>query len=188
MNIFKKITVIIVLLQCIILPCMSVIEAAGTYNNSSISDSQGMAEPKTNYKPLAGPNYPLGQDSYFTDDMGNILMIINIIGEVNKPGQIVVQEDADFSAIISLAGGLKEKANLKKVLVTRKEPDINGMQSYSVNLKNYFEKGDRSSFIVLKPNDTIIIPTRKGLTLEAVAKISSIMFSGYTAYSIIRNF
>jgi hypothetical protein len=186
MSLLKKVTVIILLLQSIIMPCASVIEAATTYS-AMISDSPGMSDQKNGYKPLAGPNYPLGQDSYFTDDMGNILMIINVIGEVNKPGQIVVQEDADFSVIIPLAGGLKESANMKKVLVTRKEPDNDGIQAYKVNLKAYFEKGDRSSFILLKPNDTIIIPTKKGFSLDVITRISGIFFSGFTAYSIIKN-
>jgi hypothetical protein len=188
MTVFKKIMVMMLLLQCVIMLCSSLIVVAGPSVTSMVDSTPGMSDPKSNYKPLSGPNYPLGQDSYFTDDMGNILMIVNVIGEVNKPGQLVVQEDADFSVLISLSGGLKERANLKKVLVTRKEPDANGIQAYKINLKQYYEKGDRSSFIVLKPNDTIIIPSNKGLSLESIAKISSIIFSGYTAYSIIHNF
>lgn len=135
---------------------------------------------------LPGPKYPLIQDSYFTDDHGNILMIVNVLGEVNRSGQIVVQEDADFATIITLAGGLKEGANQKKVLVSRKEPDKNGAQGYVVDLSKFFAKGDRSSFINLKPNDTIIIP-EKGLSLEKITRIFGVAVTGVTGWYYIKN-
>ncbi len=144
------------------------------------------SEPSAGYKALAGPNYPLIQDSYFTDDVGNILMIVNVLGAVNKPGQIVVQENADFASILSLTGGIKESANLKNVLVSRKEPDSNGIQAYKVDLREYFKKGDRSSFVVLKPNDTVIIP-EKGLTVEMVARYFGLIVSGATGVYYIKN-
>ena len=144
------------------------------------------SEPSAGYKALAGPNYPLIQDSYFTDDVGNILMIVNVLGAVNKPGQIVVQENADFASILSLTGGIKENANLKNVLVSRKEPDSNGIQAYKVDLREYFKKGDRSSFVVLKPNDTVIIP-EKGLTVEMVARYFGLIVSGATGVYYIKN-
>lgn len=126
------------------------------------------------YNPLSGPNYPVVQASYFTDDYGNILMIVNVLGEVNKPGQIVVRENADFATIFALAGGVKSNANLKKVVLSRSEPDNSGRQAYRLNLKRYYERGDRFGFMALKPNDTIIIPDKKGLTLESVTRLASL--------------
>jgi len=128
------------------------------------------------YNPLSGPDYPLTQGSYFTDDTGNILMTINILGEVNRPGPMVVRESVDLASILSLAGGVKGQANLKRVLITRQEPDRNGKQSYTIDLDRFYKKGDRSSFIALKPNDTVVIP-EKSISLEKLALIASI---GYT--------
>lgn len=124
------------------------------------------------YNPLSGPAYPVMPDDYFTDDYGNILMIVNVLGEVNKPGQIVLRENADFSTLLAQAGGIKSTANMKKVVVSRREPDRDGAQIYKLNLKDYYKDGDRSQFIVLKPNDTVIVPKKN-------SKISGISIAGF---------
>ncbi|MFZ4526352.1 MAG: polysaccharide biosynthesis/export family protein [Chlorobium sp.] len=125
------------------------------------------------YNPLGLPEYPLTQSSYFTDDNGNILMTINVLGEVNRPGPLVVRESVDLASVLSLAGGTKGQTNLKRVLITRQEPDSNGKTSYIIDLDSYYKKGDRSSFIALKPNDTIVFP-EKSISLEKLALIASI--------------
>lgn len=136
------------------------------------------------YNPLAGPSYPIAQDSYFTDDSGNILMFVNILGEVARQGQFIVRENADFATVLALSGGLGKEANLKKVLVIRHEPDENGRQAYVVNLKPFYKNGDRSAFIALKPNDTIIIP-EKGISLAKISQYSSIISPFIYWYYII---
>jgi hypothetical protein len=136
------------------------------------------------YNPLAGPSYPIAQDSYFTDDSGNILMFINIIGHVARPGQFIVRENADFATILALTGGIAQDANLSKVLVIRHEPDENGKQAYVVNLKPFYKKGDRSGFIAFKPNDTIIIP-EKGISIAKISQYASMLSPMVYLYYII---
>jgi protein involved in polysaccharide export with SLBB domain len=138
------------------------------------------------FNPLSGPDYPLDEDSYFTDDSGNILMVINVLGQVNKQGPMVVKEKVDFAKILALAGGIKDEANLKQVLVARQEPEQTGKQVYIVDLKKYYNEGDRSSFIALKPNDTIIIP-EKGLSLRKVASVFSFVFTGASGVYYLKN-
>jgi len=133
-----------------------------------------------------GTSYPVMSESYFTDDSGNILMMINVLGEVGAPGQVVVSENADFPSIFSRVGGIKQTGNLKKVLVSRYRPDNNGKQAYKIDLKPYYEEGDRSAFIALKPNDTIIIPAKKGLTLDLIYRIAGLAVSTYSVYSIFK--
>lgn len=139
---------------------------------------------KPDYNPLGGPEYPLVQNSYFTDDNGNILMIVNVIGQVNKQGQFVVKENVDFATILALAGGIGPEANLKQVLVARQEPDKDGKQAYIINLKEFYKHGDRTSFIALKPNDTIIIP-EKSISIYKLASIMSIAYPWVSVYSIL---
>jgi protein involved in polysaccharide export with SLBB domain len=134
----------------------------------------------------SSPVSPLVQDSYFTDDYGNILMIVNVIGEVARSGQFVVRENADFATILALAGGVKTDANLKKVLVARHEPDDNGKQAYIINLQHYYKEGDRSAFIALKPNDTIIIP-ETGFSLMKFAQTMSVAYPFLNTYYLLRN-
>ncbi|MEI7696360.1 MAG: hypothetical protein WCI64_12055 [Chlorobium sp.] len=137
--------------------------------------------------PLAGKY----SDSYFADEYGNILMIVNVLGEVGAPGQIIVSENADFPVVFSRAGGLKSTANLKKVVLSRFRPDGDGIQAYKLNLKPYYEEGDRSSFLALKPNDTIIIPEDRGFSLigfiSQVGAVSVSLYSTYLLYNALRS-
>jgi hypothetical protein len=136
------------------------------------------------YNPLTGPPYPIAQESYFTDDAGNILMFVNILGQVARPGQFIVRENADFATILALTGGLRDDANLSKVLVIRHEPDENGKQAYVVNLKSFYKKGDTSSFISLRPNDTIIFP-EKAISISKIAQYASIVYPFVYFYDIL---
>jgi len=177
-------------------PCPAVrLYAADTIGGSSQLNGQasnpltGSSYPVAGqaYNPLAGPSYPMAPDSYFTDDFGNILMIVNVLGEVAKPGQFIVRENADFATIFALSGGLKPNANLKSVVVARREPDKNGRQAYLLDLKPYFRHGDRSSFIALKPNDTVIVP-EKGVTIEKIAHIMGIATPLFYIYDITHRY
>lgn len=189
MTYLKKIGITIVSLQCLLFNGLNVAAMAEPYRSgiltsSLLSEQQPAATAP--YNPLAGPSYPMVQDSYFTDDSGNILMIINVIGEVNKPGQIVVRVNVDFPSILALSGGLKDSANLSKVVVSRREPDNNGQQAYRLDLKQYYRQGDRSGFIALKPNDTIIIPEKRGLSLDLISRLAGIGLASFSAYSIVQ--
>ncbi|MCF8384056.1 MAG: SLBB domain-containing protein [Chlorobium sp.] len=188
MSAFKILAAVMISFQCMALSCMSAEALAESFGYTS-SSSSVFAEREQRpviqeYNPLSAPGYPSLQNSYFTDDYGNILMIVNVLGEVNRPGQIVVRESADFATIFALVGGLRPDANLTKVLVARQEPDKDGQQAYRIDLKKYYKHGDRGAFIALKPNDTIIIP-EKGLSLNKIARIMGIAVSGFSIYNLV---
>ncbi|MEI8186663.1 MAG: SLBB domain-containing protein [Chlorobiaceae bacterium] len=191
MKLIKIIMIMMLSIQCIIISTVNMkVMAAPNITPSAFGSlfSQEQSPPTRNdYNPLSGPNYPMRQDAYFTDDRGNILMIVNVLGEVNRPGQLVVRENADFPTILSLVGGWKETANLKKVLVARLDPDNKAVQAYRIDIKQYCENGDRASFIALKPNDTIIIPKSNGISLSDLSQIAGLIYTGFTGYSVIHN-
>lgn len=187
MRVFRFLRAAAVALQLLALPCTGATAFAEAFSSPVILSPDGVQRPVSyEYNPLYGPNYPSLQNSYFTDDYGNILMIVNVLGEVNKPGQIVVRESSDFPTVLALAGGLKHDANLTKVLVARQELDKNGMQAYRIDLKKYFKHGDRSTFIALKPNDTIIVP-EKGMSLNLLSKVLATALSGFSIFQILEN-
>lgn len=177
MRITKTILPVLLLVQGIAFSCLS----GRLFAESVLSGSSQQAA----YNPLAGPGYPLVQDSYFTDDSGNILMIVNVLGEVNRQGQIIVRENADFATLLALSGGLRKEANLKKVVVARQSADGNGIQAYTVDIRQFYKRGDRSSFIALKPNDTIIFP-EKAFSLSRIASMVSIIYPWVSIYDIIQ--
>jgi hypothetical protein len=177
MRVIKTIIPVLLLVQGIAYSCLS-----GRLSAESVlpGSSQQAA-----YNPLGGPGYPLVQDSYFTDDSGNILMIVNVLGEVNRQGQIVVRENADFSTILALSGGLRQDANLKKVIVARQTSEGNGLQAYTIDIRQFYKRGDRSSFVALKPNDTIIFP-EKSFSLSKIARVVSIIYPWVSLYDVIQ--
>ena len=130
------------------------------------------------------PGYSMPQDTYFTDSMGNILMYVNVLGEVYKPGQHIVRQDSDISSVLSLVGGPKEDANLEKAKLLRHKPDEDGTQTYPINLESYFEEGDRSQFVELKPNDTLVIPEDKGLDTNMALRIAALIVSAASVVAI----
>jgi hypothetical protein len=130
------------------------------------------------------PGYGVPQDSYFTDNLGNILMNVNVWGQVYKPGQVIVKENADLASVLSMVGGPQVKANLKKVRINRQQPDENGKTTYLVDLKAYYKDGDRSSFVDLKPNDTIIIPEDKGINTDLALRIAGLALSVVTIFAV----
>ena len=184
MRLSRRFTVTILALHCMVFTCMSPYVYAET--SDLFPQNNQMNSPRPIYNPLGGPDYPIDEESYFTDDSGNILMVINVLGEVNKQGPMVVKEKVDFSKILALAGGVKNDADLKQVLIARQDPDKNGRQAYIVDLKKYYKYGDRSSFIALKPNDTIIIP-EKGLSLAKIANVFGFVFSSATGIYYIKH-
>lgn len=168
MNSIKKIVIVMITIVFIIHYQSHGCSAVETSASNVLGMTQGGGST------LPGPTYPITQDSYFTDDYGNILMFVNVLGMVGRTGQFIVRENADFVNILAITGGVLDGANMRNVLVIRHKPDDNGKSLYIVDVKKFYKKGDRSAFVVLKPNDTIIFPD-KAISLAKIAKALSMV-------------
>ena len=104
--------------------------------------------------------YQLSSKKYFTDSDGTIMMKVNVWGHVNTPGGHMVYDGIDFASLLSIVGGPMNGADLKKVRLYREIPDKNGYLTYEINLHDFIRSGDRSGFIKINPNDTIIVPQK----------------------------
>jgi hypothetical protein len=181
----KSFAIHLLALQVLLFTCMS----GAAYGDSIYStQTPGVSGTNTIVDPFAGKY----SDTYFVDDFGNILMIVNVMGAVGAPGQVVVSDNADLPVIISRAGGFKSSANLNKVVLSRYRPDSEGKQSHTLNLKPYYDNGDRSAFLAVKPNDTIIV-SEKGvdlislltvITLSVTTSLGPFSVSAYSSYSL----
>jgi polysaccharide export outer membrane protein len=79
-----------------------------------------------------------------------------ITGEVEKPGPYQLTAPTTVLQLISMAGGLKEYANGKKIVVMRVE---NGRPTgYAFNYKDVMNRRNMKQNIELKPGDTVIVP------------------------------
>ena len=102
--------------------------------------------------------YPRSGERYITDEDGIIKMWVNVWGQVNDPGSHLVYDGIDLSTLLSITGGPKTGANLKKIRLFRELPDANGQLSLSIDLEKFLKSGDRGDFTRVLPNDTFIVP------------------------------
>ena len=105
-------------------------------------------------------DFQISSERYLTDEKGNIMMYVNIWGHVERPGHHLVYEGIDLATLMSVVGGPKSGANMKKIRVYREIPEEDGTLVYHLNFEKFVSSGDRSEFIRIKPNDTIIIPEK----------------------------
>ena len=79
-----------------------------------------------------------------------------ITGEVNKPGPYQLTSPTTVLQLISLAGGLREYADAKKIVIMRTE---NGRQiSLPFNYKEVAAGKKLEQNIQLQPGDTVVVP------------------------------
>jgi len=79
-----------------------------------------------------------------------------ITGEVNKPGPYPLTSPTTVLQLISLAGGLREYADAKKIVIMRNE---NGRQiSLPFNYKEVASGKKLQQNVELKPGDTVVVP------------------------------
>ncbi|MBY0496918.1 MAG: polysaccharide export protein [Cyanobacteria bacterium] len=79
-----------------------------------------------------------------------------ITGEVNKPGPYPLTSPTTVMQLISMAGGLREYADSKKIMIMRSE---NGRQiSLPFNYKDVAAGKKLQQNIELKPGDTVVVP------------------------------
>jgi polysaccharide biosynthesis/export protein len=79
-----------------------------------------------------------------------------ITGEVHKPGPYPLTSATTVLQLISLAGGLREYADSKKIVIMR---TVNGKQtSLKFNYKDVVSGKNLTQNIELKPGDTVVVP------------------------------
>ena len=63
----------------------------------------------------------------------------------------------------------------KKVTLYREKPDNNGNLVYHIDFDKFLKTGDRSNFIKIYPNDTIIIPQKlSNLLFKQIGTVNTI--------------
>jgi polysaccharide export outer membrane protein len=81
---------------------------------------------------------------------------VHITGMVQKPGAYPLISPTTVLQLISVAGGLHEFADAKKITIVRQE---DGRQvSYRFNYKDVSQGKNLKQNIELKPGDTVIVP------------------------------
>mgnify|MGYP001500784941 CR=1 FL=1 len=102
---------------------------------------------------------------YYTDEIGNVFIYVNIMGHVKLPGTYLVSEGADFMTILAQAGGPLPGAKLDDAVILHKDSG-----KTEINLEAYFNTGEALN-ITIKPNDTIYIEQSLGSYLFSKSNI-----------------
>lgn len=80
-------------------------------------------------------------------------IVVQVSGNVQNPGPVVVSAFTNALNIVALAGGVTEYGNLRNILISRQGKIID-----SVDIYRYLHNGDYGSHLYLENNDFIIVP------------------------------
>ena len=120
--------------------------------------------------------YQISSERYITDSNGNIRMNVNVWGHIGQPGNHLVFEGIDIVTLLSMVGGPMNGARLDRIKIIREVPEENGQLIFTLNFNEFISIGDRSNFIKIKPNDTIIIPQKiSSLLISSASGINTIL-------------
>ena len=111
-----------------------------------------------------------------------VLIKVNLLGYVQKPGQYLIPRYTDLLSLISFAGGVQPGASLGNVQIMRAPKSANGANGaetkhdiLTVNLKKYFETGQTRYVPVLEAGDSVLIKRAAGDKLRNFLGINSIV-------------
>ena len=121
-------------------------------------------------------DFQISSEKYMTNDKGNILMYINVWGNVKNPGRHLVYDGIDLATLFSVVGGPSTGANMSEVRLYRESPSDGDQLIYEINMKKFIHTGNRSDFIKLKPNDTIIVKQKfSSMVLSQIGTVSTLL-------------
>ena len=121
---------------------------------------------------------------YFLGTGDEILIKVNVLGFVQRPGQYLVPRHTDLLSLISFAGGFQQGAKLTKIQIIRKGVlDVSGngrsgQQSkdkiMAVNVKHYFESGKADEIPTLQAGDMVLVTQSSGSKFKNAIGINSV--------------
>ncbi len=125
-------------------------------------------------------------DEYFSEIyQGEILVPVNLLGAVGRPGVYHIPKQTDIVRLLALAGGTRADANLEDVTIRRRTSETE--RSININLKQVVEERGLGKPINLEANDIVLVAPKEPLissnTLQAVGFVSSLL--GLVVSSIV---
>ena len=81
---------------------------------------------------------------------------IYTLGKLNRPGPYPLEPGMTVLQVLSTAGGLAEWADEKRIWIIRREGEKEVQLRF--NYKEYISGQNLEQNILLKPNDTIVVP------------------------------
>jgi polysaccharide export outer membrane protein len=82
---------------------------------------------------------------------------VSVMGEVQRPGVIVLKSSTTVLEAIAMAGGFRDFASPSKIVVVRTNPG-GGTQKIPFNYNKAIRNGETEDNIYLKTGDVIVVP------------------------------
>ena len=104
---------------------------------------------------------------------------ISVFGAVNDPGFYVVEQPVRLMEALAMAGGLRDDARSRNVVVARVQPDT--LIYETIDLRGVLRGRDRTAMTALAPGDVVFVP-RSGLSRASdVAQqvVQVLLFKGW---------
>lgn len=111
-------------------------------------------------------------NQYYLGQANELLIRVNVWGQVLRPGQYFVPATTDLVTLISAAGGPMSRARLTDVQLVRAPGIGQSGEVIEVNLKKYLKTGDKRLIPSLKPEDTIVV---RGSVWQLISDISQVV-------------
>jgi len=124
---------------------------------------------------------------------------IGVTGEVNRPGSYIISVISNESALAGLtqrtlqgeggnqwptvsraiqsAGGITERANIRRIQVRRPQRQSNQDETINIDLWDFLQTGNLKQDILLRDGDSVIIPTA---TEQDAAELTQIAVSNFS--------
>ncbi|MFQ5600018.1 MAG: polysaccharide biosynthesis/export family protein [Candidatus Krumholzibacteriia bacterium] len=109
--------------------------------------------------------------SYLAGKEDRLEILVNVWGEVTRPGSYRVPDDTDLIGLLSIAGGPTEDANLNAVKVVRVRDSARDLMR--VRLEDILEHPDRLELPTLMPGDTVRVGRRARRTWKGALRTFS---------------
>ncbi len=107
--------------------------------------------------------------------------LVYVLGQVNSPAAYEYREGRKLTEYISIAGGLKDRADLSRIAVVR---EVNGeMKVIPINMNDIINKGRSDLDIEVKENDIIFVPE---VFIKGWQDIVNILSGIFYVYSLLK--
>lgn len=158
----KKVIVILLIVYILFCPGLNLTWAQQEGESKATSGNTGL-----NYYLAPGPD-------------NQLLIKVNVWGEVLKPGLVEVPDNTDLLTLISVAGGPTENAKLSKVKIKR---NFHQNKILTVNVKDYLQNGKAEEIPLIKPGDTVIVPRN---SFHSVSKYITFLYNLAVIASVVK--
>ncbi len=103
-------------------------------------------------------------DEYFSEEVpGETLITVQLIGSVPRAGVYHVPRNTDVVKLLSLAGGTREEANLRKILIKRRNQAKE--EVHEIDVEAIAEKANVQSPL-LQTGDMVLVYAKEPLVTQ----------------------